>query len=51
MRAARAATLRELVLQVSAPVAADALGFHHITIRWQHAAADGTWSRYAGLSR
>ena len=46
MRAARAAALRELVLQVPAPVAA-ALGFHHTTTQRQRAAADGTWNRYA----
>lgn len=47
MRTARAAALRELVLQVPAPVVAEALGFHHTTTHRQRVAAGGTWSRYA----
>jgi hypothetical protein len=42
-----AAALRELVLQVPAPVAAAALGFHHTTTQRQRTAGGGTWSRYA----
>jgi hypothetical protein len=36
---------RELVLQVPAPVAAEALGFHHTATQCQRAAVGGTWSR------
>src|SRR5260370_39799010 len=35
------------ILEVPAPVAADALGFHHTTTQRQRAAGGGTWSRYA----
>jgi len=45
MRTGRAAALRELVLHVPAPVAAEALGFHHSTTQRQRATAGGTWSR------
>jgi hypothetical protein len=38
---------RRLALQVPAPVAAKALGFHHITTQRQRAAVGGTWGRYA----
>ena len=38
---------RELVLQVPAPVAAEALGFHHTATQRQRAAVGGTWSQYA----
>jgi hypothetical protein len=47
IRTARAAALRDLVLQVPAPVVADALGLHHTTTQRQRAAAGATWSRYA----
>ena len=47
MRNARTSALRELVVQVPAPVAADALDFHQTTTTRQFAAAGGTWSRYA----
>lgn len=50
LRAARISVLRQLVLQVPAPVIADALGFHHTTTTRQHANAGATWSRYAGNS-
>jgi hypothetical protein len=50
MRTARVSALRQLVLQVPAPVAADALGFHHTTTHRQHTHADGTWNRYAATS-
>jgi hypothetical protein len=48
MRTARISALRQLVLQVPAPVIADALSFHHTTTTRQHANAGATWSRYAG---
>lgn len=47
MRDARTSTLRQLVVQVPAPVVADALGFHQTTTTRQFTAAGGTWSRYA----
>jgi len=47
MRAGRAAALRELVLHVSAPVAAEALGFRQSITHRQRAAAGGVWCRYA----
>jgi hypothetical protein len=46
MRNARISALRQLVLQVPAPVIADALGFHHTTTQRQHTHAGGTWNRY-----
>jgi hypothetical protein len=46
LRTARISALRQLVLQVPAPVIADALGFHHTTTTRQHASAGATWSRY-----
>jgi hypothetical protein len=48
MRTARISALRQLVLQVPAPVIAAALGFHHTTTTRQHINAGGTWSHYAG---
>ena len=48
LRTARISALRQLVLQVPAPVVADALGFHHITTTRQHVKAGGPWSQYAG---
>jgi hypothetical protein len=48
LRTARISALRQLVLQVPAPVIADALGFHHTTTTRQHVNAGATWSRYAG---
>jgi len=50
MRTARISALRQLVLQVPAPVAAQALGFHHTTTHRQHTHAGGTWNRYAATS-
>ena len=47
MRNARTASLRQLVVQVPAPVVADALGLHQTTTTRPFAAAGGTWSRYA----
>ncbi len=48
MRTARISALRQLVLQVPAPVIADALGFHYTTTTRQHAHAGAPWSRYIG---
>jgi hypothetical protein len=48
LRTARISALRQLVLQVPAPVIADALGFHHTTTTRQHINAGATWSQYAG---
>jgi hypothetical protein len=47
LRTARVSALRQLVLQVPAPVIAGALGFHHTTTTRQHVNADAPWSRYA----
>jgi len=46
MRTARTAARRQLVLQVPAPVIADALGFHHTTTTRQHVNAGAPWSHY-----
>ena len=43
LRTARISALRQLVLQVPAPVIADALGFHHTTTTRQHINAGGPW--------
>ena len=51
LRTARISALRQLVLQVPAPVIADALGFHHTTTTRQHVKAAGPWSQYAGGDR
>jgi integrase len=51
MRNARISALRQLVLQVPAPVVADALGFHHTTTTRQHVNAGATWSHYVAGSR
>jgi hypothetical protein len=47
LRTARISALRQLVLQVPAPVIAGALGFHHTTTTRQHVKAGGPWSQYA----
>jgi integrase len=47
MRTARISALRQLVLQVPAPVVAQALGFHHTTTTRQHINAGAPWSQYA----
>ncbi len=47
----RVAALRQLVLQVPAPVIADALGFHHTTTTRQHLNAGAPWSNYVGGDR
>jgi integrase len=46
LRTARISALRQLVLQVPAPVIADALGFHPTTTTRQHVNAGAPWSRY-----
>ena len=51
LRTARISALRQLVLQVPAPVIAGALGFHHTTTTRQHVKAAGPCSRYAGGDR
>jgi hypothetical protein len=51
LRTARISALRQLVLQVPAPVIAGALGFHHTTTTRQHVKAAGPWSQYAGGDR
>jgi hypothetical protein len=51
LQQARASAVRELVLQVPAPVVADALGFHQTTTARQAAHAGSTWSRYPSGNR
>jgi hypothetical protein len=46
-RSTRVSTLRQLVLQVPAPVVATALGFHYKTTERQNRSAAGVWNRYA----
>lgn len=48
---ARTASLRQLVLQVPAPVVAKALGYAPGTTEGHREAAGGTWSRYAATPR
>jgi hypothetical protein len=43
----RTAAIRQLVLEMPAPVVADALGYHHIATTRLVTEAGGTWSRYA----
>lgn len=45
--AGRAAAIRQQVLEMPAPVVADALGYHHVTTTRLASEAGGTWSRYA----
>ncbi|MEV4604900.1 hypothetical protein AB0K15_47085 [Amycolatopsis sp. NPDC049253] len=47
VRLAKTAAVRELVLEVPAPVVAAALGFHHTTTTRQVRNVGGGWSRYA----
>jgi hypothetical protein len=47
LRTGRVAALRQRVLQVPAPVIADALGCHYTTATRQHVNAGALWSRYA----
>ncbi|GAB2920930.1 hypothetical protein GCM10027280_04910 [Micromonospora polyrhachis] len=44
---ARVTALRQLVLDVPAPVVATALGFAHFTTHRHVTAAGGVWNRYA----
>src|SRR5205823_13039424 len=48
---ARVSALRQLVLDVPAPVTATALGFAHFTTHRHVVAAGGTWNRYAPRTR
>ena len=48
MRSTRISAPRQLVLQVPAPVIADALGFHYTTTTRQHINVGAPWSRYVG---
>jgi len=43
----RGAAIRQHVLDMPAPVVADALGYHHITTTRLATHAGATWSRYA----
>ncbi|GHE72606.1 hypothetical protein [Streptomyces capitiformicae] len=45
--ASRTAAIRQQVLEMPAPVVADALGYHQVTTTKLAAEAGGTWSRYA----
>jgi len=45
--AGRASAIRQHVLEMPAPVVADALGYHPVTTAKLAARAAGTWSRYA----
>jgi hypothetical protein len=43
----RSAAIRQHVLEMPAPMAADALGYHPVTTAKLAAQAGDTWSRYA----
>jgi hypothetical protein len=45
--ASRASAIRQHVLEMPAPVVAEALGYDHVTTAKLAAQAGGTWSRYA----
>jgi hypothetical protein len=45
--AGRASAIRQHVLEMPAPVVADALGYHHVTTTKLAAQTGSTWSRYA----
>jgi hypothetical protein len=45
--AGRAAAIRQHILQMPAPVVADALGYHQVTTARLATQAGSTWSRYA----
>ena len=45
--AGRACAIRRHVLDMPAPIVAEALGYHHVTTAKLAAQAGGTWSRYA----
>jgi hypothetical protein len=51
MRTARISALRQLVLQVPAPVIAYALGFHYTTTTRQHVNTGAPWSQYVAGGR
>ena len=45
--AGRACAIRQHVLDMPAPIVAEALGYHHVTTAKLAAQSGGTWSRYA----
>jgi hypothetical protein len=45
--AGRACTIRQHVLEMPAPIVAEALGYHYVTTAKLAAQSGGTWSRYA----
>jgi hypothetical protein len=45
--AGRSAAIRQHVLEMPAPVVAEALGYHRVTTVKPASEAGGTWSRYA----
>jgi len=45
--AGRACAIRQHVLDMPAPIVAEALGYHHVTTAKLAAQTGGTWSRYA----
>jgi len=45
--AGRACAIRQHVLEMPAPIVAEALGYHHVTTAKLAAQSGGTWSRYA----
>ncbi|GGP01101.1 hypothetical protein [Wenjunlia tyrosinilytica] len=45
--ASRVSAIRQHVLEMPAPVVADALGYHQVTTAKLAAQAGGTWSRHA----
>jgi integrase len=49
--AGRGAAIRQHVLDMPAPLVADALGYHHVTTTRLAAQAGATWSRYAHHTR
>ncbi|MFV5995426.1 hypothetical protein ACNPQM_24080 [Streptomyces sp. NPDC056231] len=49
--AARGAAVRQQLLELPAPVVADALGYHDKTTSRLHNETGGTWSRYASADQ
>jgi hypothetical protein len=49
--AARVGTIHQHVLEMPAPVVAEALGYHHVTTTRVAARVTATWSRYAAVPR
>ena len=45
--AGRACAIRQHVMEMPAPIVAEALGYHHVTTAKLAAQSGGTWSRYA----